>query len=365
MKRVHRIVLIVVAACIVTGGTAFGVLIFGTWGTLDYENNYYYNPSIPSPIERININCDIGTVIIKYNNTPTNFYAQVDLGIHIEGILVKGSSLLDFFHPIVWENTSSVTTFTLAAKATTWFIFGFLQQIEVNLTLRTDVIYDINSQTSTGAIYMAVPSNTIVNNTLLSTATGVVSLEADDNTIFQGNVGLTTSTGGVALYARQVNFTHDLIISTATGEIYLNFSRCIIGRKLIGTVSTGSITFNSYNMKYTGDYLWYLHTSTGSIYATILQYNEMGANITGSMQTSTGSINVYYRDNLASVGAKFICSTSTGSNSFIPIGTGGFTDTGSNPKTITSDDYDYTATNRYTFSAATSTGSIQVLGESK
>lgn len=363
MKRVHRIVLIVVAACIVTGGTAFGVLIFGTWGTLDYENNYYYNPSIPSPIERININCDIGTIIIKYNNTPTKFYAQVDLGIHIEGILVKGSSLLDFFHPIVWENTSSVTTFTLAAKATTWFIFGFLQQIEVNLTLRTDVIYDINAQTSAGSIYMDVPSNTIVNNTLLSTSAGGVSLEADDDTIFKGNVGLTTSAGIVALYARKVNFTHDLTTYTSAGEIYLNFSRCIIGGNLLGTVSSGSITFNSYNMKYAGEYIWNLQISSGSIYATILQYNEMGANITGAMHTSSGSIDVYYRDNLSSVGAKFICSTSAGSNNFIPVGSGGFTDIGSNPKTITSNDYD-SAINRYVFNVATSAGSTQVLGES-
>ena len=106
MKRSTKIVLIVVAACLITGGTAFGVLLFATWGTIDYEKSYYYNPSIPSPIERININCEIGTVNIKYNNTPTNYYAQLDLDIHIEGILVKGSSLSDFFYSEVWENTT-------------------------------------------------------------------------------------------------------------------------------------------------------------------------------------------------------------------------------------------------------------------
>jgi len=162
-------VLIVVAACLVTGGTAAGVLVFSTWGTLDYENSYYYNPSIPSPIERINMNCEIGAVIINYNKTPTDYYAQVDLDIHIEGILVKGSSFSDFFNPIIWENTTSgVASFTLDAKATTWLIFGFLQHIIINVTLRTDVIYDLNILATTGTIAMDVPDNTILNNTQLS-----------------------------------------------------------------------------------------------------------------------------------------------------------------------------------------------------
>jgi len=364
LKRSHKIVLIVVAACLVTGGTAAGVLVFATWGALDYENSYYYNPSIPSPIERININCDIGAVIINYNKTPTDYYAQVDLDIHIEGILVKGSSLSDFFYPVVWDNTTSgVTSFTLDAKATTWLIFGFLQQITVNLTLRTDVIYDINTLTTTGTIYMDVPDNIILNNTQLSTITGAISLEAEENTKFQGDVGLSTTTGTVVLYATQVNFTQNLVAIITTGNMVLNFSKCVIGEDLIGTVTTGSITFSSYNMEYTEDHIWSLGTTTGSIFATILQYSDMKANVTGSMVVITGNIDIYYRDNLASVGAQFTCSITTGSNSYIPIGSGGFSEVGVNPKTITSSDYGV-ATNKYTFTAATITGSTQLQGES-
>jgi len=364
MRRSSRILLIIIAVCLVTGGTAFGVLIYTTWGEIDYENIYFYNPSSPSAIEQININSDIGSVFITYNKTPTEYYAQVDLNIHIEGILVKDSSLSDFFHPIIWENdTSPVTSFTLDAKATTWFIFGVNQQIQINLTLRTDVIYDLNILTSTGAIVMNIPDNIILNNTILEASTGSILLNASRNTTFQGNVGLSTTTGTISFYAKQANFTQDISAYTSTGDMGFNFTKCVIGGQLTGIVSTGYIGFRSYNTKYTGTYTWKLQSSTGSIGVTIHQYNEIEANITGSILTSTGSVNIYYKDYLATVGAKFTCTTSTGSNNYIPLGSGGFTESGVNPKTIQSNDYN-DAINKYTFSVAASTGSITVQAES-
>ncbi len=364
MKRIHIAILIIVAVCVVAAGTTFGILVFTTWGEIDYENTYYYEPSSPSSIERININSDIGSILINYNQTPTDYYAKIDLKINIEGILVKGSSFSDFFYPISWENESSPeTTFTLDAKATTWFIFGIFRQVQINLTLRTDVVYDLHMLTSTGAISMNVPENVIVNNTILGTSTGSVFLNVSKNTSFQGDIGLSTSTGPVKFYAREVNFTHDLITYTSTGNIVLNFSRCSIGGHLRGTVSTGYISFNSYNMKYEEGYNWKLESSTGNIGVNIIQYTEMGATITGSVQTSTGNINIYYKDNLASIGAKFTCSTSTGLKNYTPIGSGGFSESGVEPKTITSNDYD-TAINKYTFTATTSTGNINVHAES-
>ncbi|MFX0023271.1 MAG: hypothetical protein ACFE9S_13170 [Candidatus Hermodarchaeota archaeon] len=364
MKRKNTIVLIIVALCVVAVGTTFGVLVFTTWGEIDYENTYTYEPSSPASIERININSDIGNVRIRYNETPTNYYAKLDLDIHIEGILVEGSSFSDFFNPIVWDNESTpITTFTLDAKATTWFIFGVFRQIEINLTLRTDVVYDLNILTSTGGINVIFPEDTTLNNTILSTSTGNIFLNASKNITFQGNVGLTTSTGFLKLYAKQCNFTHDFKSFSSTGNIHLNLSRCSIGGHVTGTSSTGNIVFNSYNMKYVNGYNWRFESSTGGIGITILQYEEMGANITGSIQTSTGNINIYYKDSLATIGADFTCSSSTGSKSYIPIDTGGFTESGANPKIITSDDYG-SATNKYTLTATSSTGSVTVRGES-
>jgi len=365
LKKSNRILLIIVAVCIVTGGSAFGVLVWATWSEFPYENTYYYKPETPSSIERININCDIGSIHIKYNKTPTDYYAQIDLDIQIKGILVEGKSFQDFFYPIIWQNESTqVISFVLDAKASTWLTFSISQQVKIYLTLRTDVTYDLNTRLSTGSISMDIPNNVILNNTKLSTSTGSIALNAAKDTTFLGNVEMSTNTGSVALYANQINFTHSLRAFTSTGSLLLNFSKCSIGKHLVGTVSTGSIDFNSYNMKYSDDYIWGLETSTGSIDVNIIQYTEISVNVTGTILTSTGSIDVYYKDNSANIGAKFTGSTSTGSIDYNPIGVGGFIETGgSTSKTITSNDYN-SAIKAYTFSLTTSTGSIEVNGES-
>ena len=326
----------VVAACIVLGGTSFGIVIATTWGEYEYADSYYYKPSISSPIEKLNIISDIGQVNIKYNTTPTKYHAQLDLDIRIVGGFVEDKTFSDFFHPIEWTNTSTILLFNLDAKANPVFIFGLSHRINIDLTLRTDVIYDVSTYCGTGGINMNVPENIVINNTHLSTSTGSVVLNSAKNTTFQGSVELGTSTGKVSLYAKRTNFTQGLRADSSTGSLILNFSQCIIGENLIGTVSTGSISLKSYNMIYNNDSDWYIHTSTGSIDVQIRQYLEMNASITGTIGSSTGSIDILYDDALSTVGAELICSVSTGSISYNPLGMGGMSKVGG---VISSDDY--------------------------
>lgn len=363
MIRSTKIVLIIAAVIVVSGASIFGIIVAVNWGRFEYSDTYYYQGA-PPPIESLSLNSDIGAINIKYNTTPTNYIVKIDLDIRIEGGFVAGKSFSDFFENIIWVNDSSPITFGLDKKPTTGFIFPLIYNIIINVTLRTDIIYDTTAFTSTGAVNMDVPDNIIVNNTILGTSTGSIHINAAENTTFQGNLGMTTSTGSVALYAKQTNFTHGLTAFTSTGSLVLNFTDCIIGDNLIGTVSTGSITINSYNMEYIKNSHWDFETSTGSIDINVYQYIEMGANITGSLESSTGSIDLYYIDNLDSVGAKFTGSTSTGAVTYSSIGTGGFNVIGSlTSKTITSINYDI-ALYTYTLSLSTSTGSVDVAGQS-
>jgi hypothetical protein len=86
----------------------------------------------------------------------------------------------------------------------------------------------------------------------------------------------------------------------------------------------------------------------------------MTSNITGSIGSSTGSVDILYDDSLNTIGAEFTCSVSTGSISYIPFGIGGMSKVGA---VISSADYN-TAINTYTFDVSTSTGSIEVIGQS-
>ena len=72
------------------------------------------------------------------------------------------------------------------------------------------------------------------------------------------------------------------------------------------------------------------------------------------MVTSTGSVEVLYRDTNADVGARFVGSTGTGSIDY--TNSGNFEELGN---VFTSTDY-HPALSKYTFSLTTSTGSIDV-----
>jgi hypothetical protein len=128
-----------------------------------------------------------------------------------------------------------------------------------------------------------------------------------------------------------------------------------MGDNLIGTVSTGKVTFKSYNMLYSKDLNLNLDTSTGNIDVDLYQYVSMGANVSGIWETSTGNVDVFYRDSLVDTGVRFVGSKGTGS--FIYTSDPTMDITGVSGNTYVSFDFG-TASYRYEFSLRTSTGNI-------
>lgn len=364
MIRSTKIILIAAAIIVVGGASIFGIVVFANWGVFQYSNTYYYE-QVPSPEEKLILNSDIGAINIKYNTTPTDYIVKLDLNVRIEGGFVAGKLFSDFFYPVQWANESStITTFNLLSKSDTGFILGIIRIITIDVTLRTDIFYDINAFTSTGSIDMAVSQNVILNNTVLTTSTGKILLNADKNTVFQGNIAMITSTGSIDLYANQANITHGLNTGTSTGILTMNFTNCVIGGDITGDASTGILKFYSYNMKYTKDCVWTVGTSTSMVDVQIRQYIEMNANVTGTIGSSTGRIDILYDDSLSTVGAEFNCSISTGGINYHNLGSGGMSGVGvPYGMRISTFDYD-SAINKYSFTVSTQTGNIDVLGQS-
>lgn len=359
--RNYNKALIIIAALIVGGGIGFVVTGFTTAGSIDDSFSFQYEPSSPDPIEDLSINADIGKIIVKYNTTATSYFAEIDVNIIIAGLFMFDKTYLEFFNPSTewWSESSGI--FNLDLLPDVWFDPSHWfesYEITIIVTLRTDVIFDIDATTATGAIEMSVPNNVILNGTSLTSSTGSVKLSTLGNNEFQGKFGLRTSTGSIDLFAKNTNFTHGFKASTSTGSLLLNYTNCGMGDDLTGIVSTGSVIFKSYNMYYFKDIDLNLQTSTGNIDAGLYQYIDMGANVTGNVHTSTGSIDVVYRDNLANTGVRFTSSTSTGSINYTPHST--MEILGSVYQSL---NYGF-ATRKYTFTLDTSTGSIGVNGQS-
>ncbi len=361
--RNYKIALIIAVALIVGGGLGFVIYGFVASGSIENSFNFTYEPSSPDPIEDLTFTVDIGSLLFKYNTSPTTSYAKIDVNIEIAGLYMEGKTYLNFFTPSTewWDNGTA--TFNLLALQDVWYDPSHWfksYNITIAVTLRTDVVYDLTSLTHVGSTEMQVPDGVVLNGTSLTSSTGSIELNTLGNNEFLGEVKLESSTGSVESFSANTNFTHGFRALTSTGSLTLNYTNCVMGDNLIGTTSTGSVTFKSYNMVYTKDILLNLKTSTGSVDADLYQYITMGANVSGTWETSTGSVNVLYRDNLVDTGVKFIGSTGTGSVNYTPDPSMEITGGGNIYSTLVY----ATMTYRYEFSLDTSTGSVTANAQS-
>ncbi|GAH03061.1 unnamed protein product, partial [marine sediment metagenome] len=63
---------------------------FSNYGRIDELLTYEYAPDNSSPIEKFNLNVDMGNVEIKYVTTPVDYYVKIQVGIEMNGQLVAG-----------------------------------------------------------------------------------------------------------------------------------------------------------------------------------------------------------------------------------------------------------------------------------
>ncbi|MFX0059067.1 MAG: hypothetical protein ACFE85_13675 [Candidatus Hodarchaeota archaeon] len=361
--RTRNIILIFIASLIVGGGLGFIITGFATSGTVEESFSFYYE-GIPSTIEDLNLNADIGRIDIQYNTSATQYLVEVNVDLKITGLFVAGRKYTNYFTPYTewWENTTSPTSFDLKVVPGAWFdpshwFSSYI--IEVAITLRTDVVYDLEVITGTGVIELNSAENVTLNGVTMNSGTGDVNLNFLNNTMIQAAVNLETGTGGISIFSEGTNFTQSIITDAGTGTINLNFTNSILGGNILASTGTGGINLKSYNMEYTSNSNWNIDTGTGKITLLINQDSGMGANVTGLLKTGTGGIEVIYIDTSPLVGASFFGTTGTGS--FNRINSLGFESPLNNP--FDSVDF-YTSTYNYDFSLETGTGNIKVDGSS-
>jgi len=363
MKKIAIIVIFIVALAL-GGFLGFIITGFATMGSTQDSFNFYYEPSSPAPIEELLLSADIGGVEIQYNTSNTPYYAQIEVSIAISGLFMTGKTYLDFLTPYTewWDNSSSPASFDLNVIPDVWFDPSHWfksYNIDIKITLRTDVIYDIAAHIITGSLKMNVPENIILNNTLLHTTTGEVLLNTSSNTNFQGMLSVQSTTGKASVIGEHTNYTNGFDSGTTTGSLLLNLENCVLGDDLTGIVTTGSITYNTDNLTFTQDSSILLQSTTGSIYGNINQYVDLGANITGVFGVTTGGIEITYINDQANIGTKFSSTYTTGSINYDyePLEFNRINGI------LTSSNYN-SALYKYTFTLSTVTGGITVDAES-
>lgn len=363
MKKV-AIIAIFIGALLAGGSLGFIITGFATSGSLQESFSFYYEPSSPASIEELLVNVDIGDVQIQYNSSDTPYYVEIEVSIAISGLFMTDTNYLDFFDPYTewWDNTTTLTSFDMNVLPETWFDPSHwfkTYNIDIVVTLRTDVVYNIDAHTITGSLNMNVPEDVILNDTLLQTTTGNVVLRTHSNTNFQGSLSVQCITGGASVIGQDTNYTNGFSSGTVTGPLLLDLDNCVLGDDLTGTVTTGAITYNTDNITFTQDSSIYLQTTTGEINGEINQNEELGANITCIFGVTTGGIHITYVNNISNIGTRFSSTVTTGGVNY-DYETLEFSRING---ILTSSNYN-SALYKYTFTLSTVTGSINVDADS-
>ena len=139
--------------------------------------------------------------------------------------------------------------------------------IYINITLRADIIFDINAAVIEGAIKLVAPLGITVNN---------------------------------------------LLLNVINGNIIYDMYHCTVEGNISGIVNQGNITLKAHNNQYNQNCKMTLVNEVGHITIDIYQIEEMGANITGTGITKTGIISLIYNDYSPNIGAQFILNNQTG-----------------------------------------------------
>jgi len=234
------------------------------YGMIDESFTYKYAPNNSSPIENLNINAEVGDIEIKFVNPPGDNLAMIEVNIEMVGQNVVGKSYLDYFI-VEWENTSNSPTFRMEIRSDLdrLEVLSLIKNVTIVVNLRADIIYDITAA------------------------------------MIRGNVDLIVSFG-VSCKNMEIN------ISTK-GNILFDVANCFIGGNITGIINEGNIELKTYNVEYTRNSMWTFITELGDITIDIVQYKDLGANITGNATVFTeGNLYLYYKDNKPSVGARFI-----------------------------------------------------------
>ncbi|MHA2008591.1 MAG: hypothetical protein ACW99E_15900 [Promethearchaeota archaeon] len=245
---------------------------FPNYETIDELLTYEYAPDNPSPIEKLNLNLDVGNVEIKYITTPVDYYAKIIVEIEMLGQLVEGKEYSDYFS-IERNFTSPSPTFTMSYKPDTWVdpLLFIKQNVDINITLNANILFDINiTINKKGNVHHIVPYAVTINN---------------------------------------------VDVNTNEGNIMYDFQYCTLEGNITGIANDGNIELVAYNPEYTRNAIWTYESKAGDITLTINHsnlYKIMNANITGSLVGNDfGDVILYYYDNTANIGAKITINNNT------------------------------------------------------
>ncbi len=343
----------IVILLVILGSISLGLFLGAPTVALKKTENYsrtYVDDSTPLIF---NFDIPAGKVIYAYNQTPTEnvvgIKAQFDLVYKGYGV-----ETLNDLYSISFEEDTSETNFFIEQE--TYFGASITDKTLITVTLRTDLSYELDvdlssgnfefqgdqnltldsldAEVSSGNINVTLePGSNILYRASLDTSSGNIYLKAERTTIggsleldsssgniqtkmvesiVNGNTYFDTSTGRFNLEAIGSTFQQGLGVDVSTGNVIMNMVESQISTKFEIEISTGRTDLTLENCTYPNETEFIFDGSTGDLNMEIYQGVDPLNDLNGTIDISTGEINLDFSGDGSVCSAKFAAKASTG-----------------------------------------------------
>lgn len=340
----------------------------------------YESEEIPSELA-FKFDASRAEIVYLFNSTPINDIIKIEANFDFTFLGAEERSLEEFYD-IVWETSESSILFAVYQKE--WFHWTMRDQSIITVTLRDDILYNLDIDAGSGSISVDVPEGVNFSNLDIYTGSGSVYLDLNGSSIISNNINLGTGSGNIHVDIKNSTIKNSLEADTGSGSLDLVFNDVDLSNTLNLETGSGSMDINIVNSKLSNGIssdtgsgsVWYELTNTtlggdfdvdigsggftlisedlsllnninwdidggsGNVNIDIIQHHSLGGLITGDIETGSGGVTVNLDMNYILVPSNWECDVGSGDISFDldnPVGYN-YTD-----ETLTSQSFDGTS----------------------
>ena len=321
------------------------------------ERSYNYeSEEIPAELA-FKFDVSSAEIVFLFNSTPIDDIIKIDaiFAFTIHGFEERS---LDEIYDIVWETSESSVLFGVYQE--NWFPWTTWDQSTITVTLRTDIVYDLEIDTGSGNVLIGVPegvdfinleihtgsggidldingSSSFANDLNLGTGSGSIHVDIKDSTI-ENSFEADTGSGSMELILYNVDLSNTLTLDTGSGSMDLFITNSILSNGILSETGSGGVEylitnttlggdldvrigsggFNliSENITLLNDINWNIDGGSGHIYIDITQTNPLGGLITGNIESGSGGVSVHLDMNSTIIPSNWECDVGSGDISF-------------------------------------------------
>jgi hypothetical protein len=264
-RNIPLVIIIIVGFSLIITIPIFTLSInLSDYDTYEDSLSIMHFPSNASEIQSLNVYSEIGDVVINYFEPGPNLphAAILEVNFMMSGKTLSNKDYSDYFI-IVNETQASQFNFKMNFRTDIDKIkaMSLINQIDIIVILRADIVFDVNISTVEGNVDVSVPYMISIRN---------------------------------------------LKVNTSKGDLFYDFNNCIFKGNVSGKTEEGDLRLINNDVKCVRNVIWNLTVQNGDFDLEIDQNKEIGANITATMVIPEGRLKLNYFDDSGEVGAIFI-----------------------------------------------------------